>query len=132
LFALQAGLAASASGQLPASAPSPAGSSHTSSNPSDLISNSASSSAAQPATFSSSSSSSSSAADAPDSLLRSALKALGWRVFSTLATVGGLLLVLGEGLHLEDALKFGGLEFTVKFIRYFAHERLWATFKLWR
>lgn len=41
--------------------------------------------------------------------------------------MGIALLVLHDVLQVEDALKLGALEFTVKFMLYFVHERLWAT-----
>lgn len=78
---------------------------------------------------SSSSSGQSSETAAADSLARSAVKGLVWRLFSTTATMGIALLVLHDVLQVEDALKLGALEFTVKFMLYFMHERLWATVK---
>ncbi|KAL0053450.1 hypothetical protein WJX82_005886 [Trebouxia sp. C0006] len=61
-----------------------------------------------------------------DSLLRSVLKGLVWRVFSTALTVSIILVVFQDTVQLEQALKIGGLEFVLKFLVYFAHERLWV------
>jgi uncharacterized membrane protein len=61
-----------------------------------------------------------------DSLLRSAIKGLVWRVFSTSATVAVALVLLHDSLRVSDALKFGGVEFALKFVLYFLHERLWV------
>ncbi|KAF6255275.1 hypothetical protein COO60DRAFT_1641689 [Scenedesmus sp. NREL 46B-D3] len=59
------------------------------------------------------------AAPAADSLARSAVKGLVWRLFSTTATMGIALLLLHDVLKVEDALKLGALEFTAKFMLYF-------------
>lgn len=61
-----------------------------------------------------------------DSLLRSVLKGLVWRVFSTALTVSIILVVFHDTVQVEQALKIGGLEFVLKFLVYFAHERLWV------
>ncbi|KAL0018495.1 hypothetical protein WJX79_004866 [Trebouxia sp. C0005] len=61
-----------------------------------------------------------------DSLLRSVLKGLVWRVFSTALTVSIILVVFHDTVQMEQALKIGGLEFVLKFLVYFAHERLWV------
>jgi hypothetical protein len=59
-------------------------------------------------------------------LVRSALKALGWRLFSTCVTVCLALLLLPGAVRPEDALRLGGAEFVAKFAMYVAYERLWA------
>lgn len=61
-----------------------------------------------------------------DSLFRSVLKGLVWRVFSTALTVSIILVVFHDTVQIEQALKIGGLEFVLKFLVYFAHERLWV------
>ncbi|DBA78932.1 hypothetical protein WJX77_001245 [Trebouxia sp. C0004] len=61
-----------------------------------------------------------------DSFLRSLLKGLVWRVFSTALTVSIILVVFHDTVQIEQALKIGGLEFVLKFLVYFAHERLWV------
>lgn len=60
-----------------------------------------------------------------DSMARSALKGLVWRVFSTTATVSIALLFVTD-LTTSDALKLGGVEAATKFIAYVIHERIWA------
>jgi uncharacterized membrane protein len=66
----------------------------------------------------------------PDSVMRSAVKGLVWRVFSTSATVSVALLIMQDSLQVSDALKFGGIEFATKYVLYFLHERLWAAIVL--
>lgn len=61
-----------------------------------------------------------------DSLARSAVKGLVWRVFSTATTVSVALLVLHDSLQVSDALRFGGIEAVCKYVLYLVHERLWA------
>lgn len=61
-----------------------------------------------------------------DSLFRSVLKGLVWRVFSTALTVSIILAVFHDSVKVEQALEIGGLEFVLKFLVYFAHERLWV------
>lgn len=62
--------------------------------------------------------------------MRSAVKGLVWRVFSTSATVSVALLIMQDSLQVSDALKFGGIEFATKYVLYFLHERLWAAIVL--
>jgi uncharacterized membrane protein len=65
-----------------------------------------------------------------DSILRSAVKGLVWRIFSTTATVTVALVLFQDSLEVSDALKFGGIEFAMKYVLYFLHERLWAAIAL--
>jgi uncharacterized membrane protein len=65
-----------------------------------------------------------------DSVMRSAVKGLVWRVFSTTATVSVALLIMQDSLQVSDAIKFGGIEFATKYVLYFLHERLWAAIML--
>lgn len=58
--------------------------------------------------------------------MRSAVKGLVWRVFSTSATVLVVLVLLHDSLQASDLLKFGFVEFATKYVLYFMHERLWA------
>lgn len=67
---------------------------------------------------------------AGDSIARSAVKGLVWRVFSTSATVTVALVLFQDSLQVADALKFGGIEFATKYVMYFLHERLWAAVAL--
>lgn len=62
---------------------------------------------------------------APDSLARSALKGVTWRVFSTGLTMTVALAIFGKE-QAADVLKFGLAEVVIKFFLYFLHERLWA------
>lgn len=62
--------------------------------------------------------------------MRSAVKGLVWRIFSTTATVRVALLIMQDSLQVFDAVKFGGIEFATKYVLYFLHERLWAAIVL--
>lgn len=57
-----------------------------------------------------------------ESRLRSLMKALSWRVVATLTT--GLIALAITG-SIETALAIGGIEFVLKFVIYYAHERAW-------
>lgn len=54
---------------------------------------------------------------------RSLVKSLSWRVFATLITFVVALVITGK---LDFALEIGLLDTTIKFLTYFAHERLWV------
>lgn len=66
---------------------------------------------------------------ATDSLRRSAVKGLIWRIFSTTATLLIALLIFQESIRTEDVLQFGAAEFATKYLLYLIHERLWAAIK---
>ncbi len=53
---------------------------------------------------------------------RSLAKALTWRITATLTTAVIAYMVTGE---LSTAVIIGGLEFVLKFIMYYGHERAW-------
>ena len=53
---------------------------------------------------------------------RSLAKALTWRITATLTTAVIAYIVTGE---LSTAAIIGGLEFALKFIMYYGHERAW-------
>lgn len=72
----------------------------------------------------------SAASSAGDSIVRSAVKGLVWRIFSTTATVTVALVLFQDSLEVSDAVKFGGIEFATKYVLYFLHERLWAAIAL--
>jgi len=55
---------------------------------------------------------------------RSLAKALTWRITATLTTAVIAYMVTGE---LSTAVIIGGLEFVLKFIMYYGHERAWNT-----
>jgi len=59
---------------------------------------------------------------APDSRARSVSKALTWRVTATLTTAIIAFIITGE---IGTAVAIGGVEFFMKFIIYYVHERLW-------
>ena len=57
-----------------------------------------------------------------DSHLRSLSKALSWRVVATLTT--GIIAYFVTG-DFEAAVLIGGVEFVLKFLIYYLHERAW-------
>ena len=57
---------------------------------------------------------------------RSLAKALTWRITATLTTAVIAYMVTGE---LSTAVIIGGLEFVLKFIMYYGHERAWNTLR---
>ena len=57
-----------------------------------------------------------------ESHLRSLLKATSWRVLATLTTTIIAYFITGE---VETALTIGGIEFVLKFVIYYLHERAW-------
>ena len=67
--------------------------------------------------------------DAPvkESKVRSALKGLSWRIIATLTII---LIVYVKTGEIESALESGAIEFVIKYLLYFAHERAWAQIPL--
>ena len=67
--------------------------------------------------------------DAPvkESKVRSALKGLSWRIIATLTII---LIVYVKTGEIESALEIGAIEFVIKYLLYFAHERAWAQIPL--
>ena len=57
-----------------------------------------------------------------DSRLQSLLKALSWRVLATLTTATIAFAVIGE---VATAAIIGSIEFVLKFVIYYLHERAW-------
>ncbi|MDC1444467.1 DUF2061 domain-containing protein [bacterium] len=57
----------------------------------------------------------------PDSRTRSLAKALSWRITATLTTALIAYIVTGE---MDTAVMIGGVEFILKFIIYYGHERV--------
>ena len=57
-----------------------------------------------------------------ESHLRSILKAFSWRIIATLTT--GLIAYAITG-EIDTAILIGSIEFVVKFVIYYLHERLW-------
>ena len=64
-----------------------------------------------------------------ESVLRSLLKSFSWRIIAisdTILTVLLITCVFGD-CSLKNALTIGFLEFLIKFIAYFIHERIWLS-----
>lgn len=57
-----------------------------------------------------------------ESHMRSLLKAMSWRVIATLTTTAIAFFITGE---VGTALTIGGIEFFLKFLIYYLHERAW-------
>lgn len=62
--------------------------------------------------------------------LRSLIKAISWRIIATLDTILVVLLVtcIFEQCSIENAIKIGLLEFLLKLLIFYFHERLWLYF----
>lgn len=62
-----------------------------------------------------------------ESHLRSLLKGISWRVVATTDTVLVVLLIIcvSGNCSLENALKISFIEFAIKFLAYYIHERIW-------
>ncbi|WP_323787440.1 DUF2061 domain-containing protein [Psychroserpens sp.] len=62
-----------------------------------------------------------------ESHLRSLIKGISWRVIATTDTILVVLLItciIGD-CSLENAIKIGSIEFFLKFVVYYFHERIW-------
>ena len=67
-----------------------------------------------------------------ESHIRSLLKGISWRIVATADTVVVVLLVtwlLTGTPSLGDAIKIGLTEFLIKFLVYYAHERVWESLR---
>ncbi len=60
--------------------------------------------------------------DLKESHLRSLLKAMSWRILATLTTVLIAYFITGE---IDIAIMIGSIEFVLKFLIYYLHERAW-------
>lgn len=60
--------------------------------------------------------------------LRSGIKAIVWRIIASLSTIGIVLVLSGE---LVLSLEVGLIEFIIKIVLYYVHERIWEIVK-WR
>ena len=62
-----------------------------------------------------------------ESHLRSLLKGVSWRIIATVDTILVVLLVTCtfDECSLDSAIKIGFLEFLIKFVLYYGHERVW-------
>lgn len=59
-----------------------------------------------------------------ESRLRSALKGLSWRIVATLTIIIIAYFKTGD---VSLALEIGAIEFIIKYLLYYFHERLWQT-----
>ncbi len=62
-----------------------------------------------------------------ESHLRSILKGISWRIVATLDTICIVLIItcLSDNCSIDQAIKIGLIEFMVKLIVYYFHERVW-------
>ncbi|WP_431157048.1 DUF2061 domain-containing protein [Winogradskyella poriferorum] len=62
-----------------------------------------------------------------ESHIRSVLKGVSWRIVATADTILVVLLItcLFDECSLEIAIKIGSIEFFIKFLVYYLHERVW-------
>jgi len=58
-----------------------------------------------------------------DKKSKSVFKALTWRIIATLTTVSIVFFLTGK---VNWALEIGSLDFIVKLILYYVHERMWT------
>lgn len=61
-----------------------------------------------------------------ESHVRSAVKAISWRILGTLDTIVISWLITGK---IALALSIGGIELITKMVLYFFHERIWNSIK---
>lgn len=62
-----------------------------------------------------------------ESNLRSALKGFSWRIIATTTII---VIVYFKTGQIESALEIGAIEFIIKYLLYFFHERAWAQIPL--
>ena len=62
-----------------------------------------------------------------ESRIRSLLKGFSWRIVATTDTIFVVLLItcLNGNCNIDNAIKIGAIEFLIKFIVYYGHERIW-------
>ena len=62
-----------------------------------------------------------------ESHLRSLIKGISWRIVATTDTICVVLLVtcLMGACSIEEAIKIGVVEFLIKYVAYYIHERAW-------
>jgi len=62
-----------------------------------------------------------------ESHLRSLIKGISWRIVATTDTIVVVLLVtcISDNCSIDDAIKIGFIEFFIKYIVYYFHERFW-------
>lgn len=64
-----------------------------------------------------------------ESRTRSLLKAISWRITATLTTMIIAYVITGK---LDTAIAIGSIEFVLKFVIYYLHERAWLKVRLGR
>ncbi|WP_422106670.1 DUF2061 domain-containing protein [Winogradskyella sp.] len=62
-----------------------------------------------------------------ESHIRSILKGISWRIIATTDTIAVVLLItcIYGNCSIENAIKIGTLEFAIKLLVYYLHERIW-------
>jgi len=62
-----------------------------------------------------------------ESHLRSLIKGISWRIIATTDTIVVVLLVtcISGNCSIDDAIKIGFIEFFIKYVVYYFHERFW-------
>ena len=58
----------------------------------------------------------------PDSHLRSIVKTFSWRILATVTTMAVAYAITGQ---LDTAIAIGSIEFVLKLLLYYVHERMW-------
>lgn len=66
-----------------------------------------------------------------ESHLRSLIKGVSWRIIASTDTILVVLFItcLYGRCSIEDALKIGVIEFFIKYVVYYVHERIWQNFR---
>ena len=57
-----------------------------------------------------------------DSHVRSIVKTFSWRILATVTTMAVAYFITGE---VDTAIAIGSIEFLLKLLLYYAHERMW-------
>ena len=67
-----------------------------------------------------------------ESHIRSLLKGISWRIVATTDTILVVLLItcLNGTCSIDSAIKIGAIEFIIKFLVYYIHERVWQNIRL--
>lgn len=65
-----------------------------------------------------------------ESHIRSLLKGISWRIIATTDTILVVLLItcISGNCSIDSAIKIGAIEFLIKFVIYYIHERVWQNF----
>jgi len=64
-----------------------------------------------------------------ESHLRSLIKGISWRIVATTDTILVALLItcLAGNCSVDSAIKIGAVEFLIKYLAYYIHERIWQS-----